>query len=165
MKIRARVLSCLAAFALSTSAASAALITAGTNGTVLTTAPTVVSDITPISSTSVTGFNEKSGVVIGAAGLLLDIGGTLAAGTVVDSHMFLFNRETSSSSYPADKITASFSFSGTILGFVTRTGRLASTDVLLGAPGRPTRPSSIAGSKAPTRCCRPASSPTTSPCF
>lgn len=115
------------------SSASAATITAVTNGTVVS-APTDLTNDSPTSQTTVSGFTEATGVIIGLGGLVMDIGGTLAAGTVVDSHMFYFNND-GANDRTFNDITATFSFDRDILGFITATGKLNTTDGLLGAPG------------------------------
>jgi hypothetical protein len=75
------------------------------------------------------GFNERQGVLLGSA-LAVD-GGTIAAGTRVDSHMIFFD-----SGGPSRTTDATWTFSGNILGVMSDTaGNLERNSTgLLGSP-------------------------------
>ncbi|MGB3556478.1 MAG: VPLPA-CTERM sorting domain-containing protein [Jannaschia sp.] len=120
------------AIALGAGAASAATITAVSNGAVIAT-PSSVTNAAPTSINVVSAFNEKSGVMLTSA--LAVNGGSIAVGTKVDSHMLFFNRVGNGGGKPNDSLTAGFSFSEQILGFITATSALNATDSLLGAVG------------------------------
>src|SRR5688572_15462062 len=66
-----------------------------------------------VTNTEQWGFNEKQAVLLGAA-LAVD-GGSVPAGTVVDSHMIFLNGATSATI----NTTATWTFSGTILGVMS----------------------------------------------
>ena len=94
-------------------------------------APTFVLDDT-VTNLAQQGFNEKQGVLLGSA-LLVD-GGSIAAGTVVNSHMIFLNQPSPGSTVHA---SVAWTFSGTILGVMSDlfgTLEVASTP-LLGAIG------------------------------
>lgn len=78
------------------------------------------------------GFDERQGVLL-IAPLAVD-GGSIAAGTVVDSHMIFLNRE---QGLGGMNHTVTWTFSGTILGIMSNTsGTLeAASTPILGAPG------------------------------
>lgn len=88
-------------------------------------------------NTGMQGFNEAQGVVLGAP-LTID-GGSIAAGTVVDSHMIFLNNAGSSllehGFGTAGPVT--WTFSGNILGVISGAdGKdLEDSDSILGAPG------------------------------
>lgn len=115
-------------------AASAATITADTTTGAVIAAPAAVNNATPGNNDEITwAFNEITGLVLSAA---LNVGGvTLAAGTVVDSHMIFLNRDGSSNANPLDVSISQFSFSEAILAVITTSGQVNSTSSLLGAPG------------------------------
>ena len=75
------------------------------------------------------GFNERQGVLLGSA--LAVNGGTIAAGTRVDSHMIFFD-----SGGPSVTTDATWTFSGNILGVMSDTaGNLERNSTgLLGSP-------------------------------
>lgn len=78
------------------------------------------------------GFNERQGVVLPSA-IVATWGGTIPAGTVVDSHMIFLNTPGNASATD----TQTWSFSGTILGIMHNAGGTheANTSALLGAVG------------------------------
>lgn len=84
-------------------------------------------------NTAQQGFDEKQGVLL-AAPLSID-GGSVPAGTVVDSHMIFLNQKNGTGGTLSDAGVV-WTFSGTILGVMSDTpGNLeAASNVLLGAP-------------------------------
>jgi len=93
------------------SAVSAASITASNGGTVIA-APAMVGEDDPI-NTSIQAFNEGTGVFLAAA-LGVD-GGSIAAGTLVDSHMVFLN----SDGQTRIEASATFTFDQVILGIMS----------------------------------------------
>ena len=94
-------------------------------------APTFVLDAN-VTNLAQQGFDERQGVLLGSA-LLVD-SGSIAAGTVVNSHMIFLNKPGPGSSVHA---SVAWTFSGTIIGVMSDffgTLEVASTP-LLGAPG------------------------------
>ncbi len=81
------------------------------------------------------GFDEAQAVTLGSA-LSIDGGGTIAAGTTVDSHMIFMNQEyTHSVLYTHSNVV--WTFDGLVIGVMSDSGgnlEAASTPVL-GAPG------------------------------
>ena len=136
MTMRIKFAAAFAALMTLGSTASAATISVISNGT-LVAPPTSVTNAAPTSETSVSAFFESSQAL--ASDLTTSGNGAatstvLTTGTLVDSHLFYYNRDDQSDGgKPLDSITASFSFNSTILGFVTGTGAMNATDYL-GAP-------------------------------
>jgi hypothetical protein len=119
--------------------ATAALAMAATasNASIVAYAPTVmeipqpahVTNSDPANDKFILAFNEKQRFTL-ASDLTID-GGTIAAGTVVDSHMVLFNKEGST---PLTLHQSGWlSFSGMILGVISFQKTLLASD-FLGAP-------------------------------
>jgi PEP-CTERM motif len=84
-------------------------------------------------NTAQQGFDELQGVLLGAP-LLID-GGSIAAGTVVDSHMIFLNQQDGTPGTLSHTVT--WTFSGLILGVMSQTnGALeAASTPILGLPG------------------------------
>jgi len=123
-------LAAFAAVSLTTSAAAATITVASGAGSVVA-APATVSNATPGNNNGITlAFEEASSVTLAAA-LNVD-GGTLAAGTVLDSHMLLHNRASGSSTITS---FAKFTFSEQIIGVISSTSGVIATHSLLGAVG------------------------------
>lgn len=91
--------------------------------------PAEVKNGTPSSNDNILYFNELQGVTLGAA-LTTDTG-TIAAGTRVDSHMFLLNRVSGKS---LTALTGTLTFATEILGTMSQTngGNLVASDFLGG---------------------------------
>jgi len=97
-------------------------------------APASVADDAPgAENRAQQGFNERQGVVVGAGGLAVD-GGTIAAGTLVSSHMIFLN---SSGSLEITHRLIDWVFDGTILGVMSDQGGTleAGSSAALGNPG------------------------------
>ena len=116
---------------LTASAASAATITALNDTSLVIAAPGSVTDDSVGDNETVFAFAEATRVVLTSD--LAVAGGTIAAGTAVDSHMIFLNRA------DPDRIRASvdyaFGFSTDILGVITSTSAVRATNDLLGAVG------------------------------
>lgn len=124
-------LSALAVYALSATASSAAII--GFTGDVTQiAAPASVNDTAPGDNTNMLTFNELQGFTL-LQDLVTD-GGVISAGTTIDSHMVLLNRNDSLASLLV--ATGTVSFSGGILGTISDiNGTLLEASNYLGAPG------------------------------
>jgi hypothetical protein len=85
-------------------------------------------------NTAQQGFDELQGVLLGAP-VLIDGGGSIAAGTVVDSHMIFLNQQDGVPGTLSHIVT--WTFSGTILGVMSQTngGLEALSTPILGLPG------------------------------
>lgn len=120
----------LAAATMLASTASAALIGATAGGTIIAAPANVLEDGT--SNTGQQGFDEMQNVLLGLA-LSVD-GGSIAAGTLIDSHMIFYNTAGSATT-TSGPIT--WTFSGTVLGVMSdSTGALeTASSPLLGAAG------------------------------
>lgn len=92
--------------------------------------PAHITTLAPADNDFILAFNELQRFTLGSA-LAIDGGGTIAAGTVVDSHMVLFNKVGES----AQTLSQSgwLQFSGTILGVISLRATLLASDYL-GAP-------------------------------
>jgi hypothetical protein len=127
MKIRAAIVMGLGAILISGNL-HAALI----SGPDIIAAPADVRDDNPAAeNTNMQAFNERQGVLLGSS-LSVD-GGTIAAGTRVDSHMIFLN-----SPGTQDIVSrATWTFGGTIIGIMSDSGGLleAASTPLLGAIG------------------------------
>lgn len=134
MKLAKR-LGLAAAFCMAANAADAALISvSGPNSSVGTvaeiiSAPGAVTDTT-VFNTGLQGFDEQQGVLLTDA-LSVD-GGTIAAGTRVDSHMIFLNKQNGVSGTLSHE-NVQWEFSGEILGVMIDVDGLdeaASTSIL-----------------------------------
>lgn len=120
------------AMLLGVSVADAAIIGVTANGQQIGAPGSVADDAPGVeSSTKMLGFDERQGVLLGGA-LSVD-GGSIAAGTRIDSHMILLNS-------PGNQLldlSATWTFSGIILGVMSDNGGLleAASNALLGAIG------------------------------
>ena len=85
-----------------------------------------------VSNRAQQGFDEQQGVTLGAA-LSVD-GGSIAAGTTVDSHMIFLNR---GGNTRIDHNRVTWTFSGTILGVMSDSGGTleAASNAILGSLG------------------------------
>lgn len=113
--------------------ANATLIGVGGNGAIIA-APTSVADDAPGAETPTDtqfGFDEQQNVLLGSA--LSINGGSIAAGTVVSSHMIFLN--TAGTVFGG--ATARWVFDGVILGVMSDSGGTleAASSALLGASG------------------------------
>ena len=86
-----------------------------------------------VTNSGMQAFNEAQGVVTTVAHAI-DGGGTIAVGTLVDSHMIFLN---SVGNTPVSHYNVTWTFSGTILGIMSnRSGTMeANSTFELGAPG------------------------------
>jgi hypothetical protein len=111
---------------------SAGLSTAGSPAALIA-APTDVLNST-VFNTGQQGFDERQGVLLGSA-LSVD-GGSIAAGTVVDSHMIFLNRQDGTTGSALEHVVT-WTFSGIVLGVMSDVGGLleAASTPILGAPG------------------------------
>jgi hypothetical protein len=90
--------------------------------------PAVLNDTTPFNAAQ-QGFDELQGVLLGAP-IMID-GGSIAAGTFVDSHMLFLNQQDGVAGTLSHIVT--WTFSGTILGVMSQvngTLEAASTPIL-----------------------------------
>jgi hypothetical protein len=90
--------------------------------------PAMLNNTTPFNSAQ-QGFDELQGVLLGAP-IMID-GGSIAAGTVVDSHMLFLNQQNGVPGTLSHIVT--WTFSGTILGVMSQvngTLEAASTPIL-----------------------------------
>lgn len=128
----AGVASVIVATMLMGSPAQAALVNVAGGGTILGGAPVDVSDNAAMNDHQ-QGFDEKQGVTVGALGLAVN-GGTIAAGTQVNSHMIFLNTK---GTKPATHLGVDWTFDGVILGVMTDIhGTLEGlSNTLLGAVG------------------------------
>ncbi len=117
---------------LAASTAQAALVSVAGGGTILPGAPVDVSDNAAMNDHQ-QGFDEKQGVTVGAGGLAV-VGGSIAAGTQVNSHMIFLNTKGTKS---ATHIGVDWTFDGIILGVMADVhGTLEGlSNTLLGAVG------------------------------
>ena len=131
----------LAAMALPSSAAiisvSGQLSSAGTAAAIIAAPLSVIDDAPGAENTGMQGFNERQGVTL--AGALAVDGGSIAAGTIVDSHMIFLNGAGSgllTHGFGQDG-GVQWTFSGTILGVMSDSnGTLeAASNSVLGALG------------------------------
>ena len=111
--------------------AKAATITALTTSSLVIAAPAEVNDTVPGSNEAVIAFVERGDVVLPFE--LAVLGGTLAAGTRVDSHMILLNRADEGRDVLA--LDYGFRFGGLIAGVIGASEDVAATHTLFGAPG------------------------------
>lgn len=105
--------------------------TLGTAAAIIAAPADALDDI--VTNTGMEGFDEAQGVVLGSA-VLIDGGGSIAAGTRVDSHMIFLNTEGNTRASHREVV---WTFSGRILGIMSDSGgnlEAASTPQL-GAPG------------------------------
>ncbi len=91
--------------------------------------PASVTDLAPGSNTHILAFNERQRMTL-AADLVTD-SGTIMAGTKIDSHMVLLNRDDTRTRNLT--LAGSLVFSGNILGVISTTAGLLASDSL-GAP-------------------------------
>jgi hypothetical protein len=114
--------------------ANAIIITVDSGGAIID-APTFVFD-DAVFNTGQKGFNEKQGVILGAALDTDDGVGAIAAGTAVDSHMIFLNQG-SGTTGTISHLNVTWTFSGMILGVMSdRPGTLeAMSNMVLGADG------------------------------
>ncbi len=106
----------LATLFLVSSVANAAIISVGTGGLKIPPPADVSDDFPPGAETPIGtqhGFDEKQNVLLAAA-LGID-GGSIAAGTVVSSHMIFLN----TSGNTLDDVRTTWSFDGLILGIMS----------------------------------------------
>jgi hypothetical protein len=101
----------LASALLLSAQAQAAIVSVGGNGEII--AAVSVQEDSP-TNTLQQGFNEQQGVMVGPGGLAVD-GGTIAAGTRVDSHLIFLN----SAGNARVETKAEWTFSGVILGVMS----------------------------------------------
>jgi len=133
-----------AVLAISTASVAAALIT-GSSGSVikLAAAPASVKLNALENATSTVAFDERQGVTLASAVAVDAVNpgtfssfpsgtATVAAGTVVDSH--LIHSDIPSRSYTSRR-NGTVTFATNIVGVIASTSRLAASDAALGAPG------------------------------
>ncbi|RYH07223.1 hypothetical protein [Tropicimonas sp. IMCC6043] len=128
-----RLLACVLSAVLLGGAANATIVGVGGAGQIFdATGLTAVTNATPGSNTNILGFDEAQGVLV-ATDLFVD-GGFNLNGLLVDSHMIFLNRESGTSLL---ELSASFSFSGDILGVMTSIdgSLLQASDGILGLAG------------------------------
>jgi hypothetical protein len=97
-------------------------------------APSFAIDDPPgATNTGQEGFNEAQDVTLASA-LTVDGGGSIAVGTLVDSHMIFLNTE---ETLFAEHLNVDWTFDGTILGIMSNIGGTleAASTSQLGAPG------------------------------
>ena len=116
---------------------SAQLSSAGTAAEIIAAPLSIIDDAPGAENTGMQGFNERQGVTL--AGAVAVDGGSIAAGTVVDSHMIFLNGSGSSlltHGFGQDG-GVQWTFSGTILGVMSDSnGTLeAASNSVLGAVG------------------------------
>ena len=150
------IFSVLISFALVVCPANAALIGVSGPASSMGTAPAIIQapgnildDI--VTNTGMEGFDEAQGVLTTVAHIT--DGGSIAAGTLVDSHMIFLNLN-SEEQFPQNlwHLNVDWVFSGTILGIMSNTGGTfeAASTFELGAPGTNyTIPSSVNDQAAP----------------
>lgn len=105
--------------------------TLGANAQIIPAPANVLDDA--VTNTAMQGFNEAQGVVTSQA-FSVDGGGSIAAGTLVDSHMIFLNTAGGTLNRHGGVI---WTFSGAILGIMSDTGGNfeAASTFELGAPG------------------------------
>ncbi len=94
------------------------------SGPDIISAPSLISDDTGATNNSQQGFNEQQSYLL-AADLDID-GGSIASGTVIDSHMIFLNTA-SGNSYQYNKL---WTFSGDILGVIQQKNDLVASNYL-----------------------------------
>ncbi len=129
-----------AAFALSATASHAAIIgvagpnsSAGAAAVEISAPPSIIDDAPGAENLGQQGFNERQNVLLGSS-INVD-GGSVAAGTRVDSHMIFLNTAGNSPAVTHNGVV--WSFSGTILGVMSDVGGTleAASTAVLGAIG------------------------------
>jgi hypothetical protein len=109
--------------------ASAAVL--GVTGDVdLIATPASVTNASPGSNTAILVFDEIQNFLLGVD--LVTTGGTILAGTRVNSHMVLLNRESGRAPLA---LAGSITFDSVILGLIATRAGLDATDAILGAVG------------------------------
>lgn len=107
-------------------------------------------------NTAQQGFNERQGVIL--ANTLAVNGGSIAAGTVVDSHMIFLNTGPGNNTQLAEHFNVLWTFSGAILGVMSNgNGSLeVMSSSILGAVGTlyPTSPFNARGLEGNDPSCR-----------
>lgn len=107
-------------------------VTGGTSGGTFVNLSVPLTGSTPantvgadnFNSPNLFGFNESQNIFLGAA-LVMDQGGTIAAGTTVASHYIFFDPLNASS------IVGTVDFDSDVLGIMTSTGLLSASDFLV----------------------------------
>lgn len=135
MKLKLTIPAVVCAFAFS-GAASAALINVTGSGAIVSAPSSVLDDAADCTLAGndcvMLGFDEQQGVTLGSA-LSVDGGGTIAAGTIVNSHMIFLNTPGTT----RNESNATWFFDGIVLGVMSdRNGSLeAASNGELGASG------------------------------
>jgi hypothetical protein len=135
MKLKTIIPAVVLAFAFS-GGASAALINVTGSGAIVTAPTSVLDDAADCTLAGngcvMLGFDEQQGVSLGSA-LSVDGGGTIAAGTLVNSHMIFLNTPGTT----RNESNATWLFDGIVLGVMSdRNGSLeAASNGELGASG------------------------------
>ena len=135
MKLKSTIPAVVLAFAFS-GGASAALINATGSGAIVAAPTSVLDDAADCTLAGngcvMLGFDEQQGVSLGSA-LSVDGGGTIAAGTLVNSHMIFLNTPGTT----RNESNATWFFDGIVLGVMSdRNGSLeAASNGELGASG------------------------------
>jgi len=112
-------------------AAQAATITALSPTSLVIEAPAAVTDTVPGSNSAVIAFAERGDVLLDQD--IAVLGGTLTAGTRVDSHMVLLNRADAAS--VVLEVSYDFQFGGQIAGVIGDAADVAASHEIFGAVG------------------------------
>jgi uncharacterized repeat protein (TIGR01451 family) len=133
-----------AVLAISTASVAAALITGSTGSVIKLAAPPASVRLNALeNATSTVAFDERQGVTLASAVAVDAVNpgtftsfpsgtATVAAGTVVDSH--LIHSDIPTRNYTSRR-TGTVTFATNIVGVIASTSRLAASDAALGAPG------------------------------